>query len=105
MVNQDHNRPVIVYSYDPKDGHESDKIVDTALGYDDPCGRWKCISIINQAKESDGPGNHLICPMKCRLNCVNVSETPKGLADSPSVTTAIQAINSLNDIHPLIIPL
>ena len=36
LVIHDHNKPVNVYSYDPKDGHRSAKKVDAAVGYQDP---------------------------------------------------------------------
>ena len=36
LVIHDHNRPVNVYSYDPKDSHSSAKTVDAAVGYQDP---------------------------------------------------------------------
>ena len=36
LISHDHNRPVNVYSYDPKDGHRSAKKVDGAVGYQDP---------------------------------------------------------------------
>ena len=36
LVVHDHNRPVNVYSYDPKDGHRSAKTVDAAVRYQDP---------------------------------------------------------------------
>ena len=32
LVIHDHNRPVNVYNYDPKDGHRSDKRVDATAG-------------------------------------------------------------------------
>ena len=32
-VELDHNRPVNVYSYDPKDGHRSAKTVDAIVDY------------------------------------------------------------------------
>ena len=37
------NRPVNVSSYDPKDGHRSAKIVDAAVGYQDPQSGQKFI--------------------------------------------------------------
>ena len=49
LVIHDHNRPVKVYSYDPKDGHRSVKIVDSAVGNHDPQSGQKFILMINQA--------------------------------------------------------
>ena len=36
LVIHDHNRPVKVYSYDPKDNHRTTKTVDAEVGYQDP---------------------------------------------------------------------
>ena len=36
LVIHNHNRPVNVYSFDPKDGHRSTKTVDAAVGYQNP---------------------------------------------------------------------
>ena len=46
---QDHNRPVNVYSYDPKYGCKSAKTVDATVGYQDPWISQKFILVINQA--------------------------------------------------------
>ena len=35
LVILDHNRQVIVYSYDPKDDHKNFKTVDAIVGYQD----------------------------------------------------------------------
>ena len=35
-VIHDHNRPVNVYNYDPKDSHRITKTVDARVGYQDP---------------------------------------------------------------------
>ena len=36
LVIHDHNRPVNIYSYDPKDDHRSAKTIDAIVGYHDP---------------------------------------------------------------------
>ena len=59
LVIHDHNRPVNVYSYDPKDGHRSAKTVDATVGYQDPQSGQKFILMINQAIHIDGLVNHL----------------------------------------------
>ena len=74
------NRPVNVYSYDPKDGHRSTKTVDAAVGYQDVQSGQKFILMMNQAIQIDGLVNHLLCPMKYHLNGVHISEVPKFLA-------------------------
>ena len=49
LVIHDHNRPVNVYSYIPKDGHRSTKTVDATVGYQDPQSRQEYILMIRQA--------------------------------------------------------
>ena len=70
LVIHDYNRPVNVYSYDPKDCHRSAKTVDATVGYQDPQIGQKFILVINQAICIDGLLNHLLCPMHCCLNQV-----------------------------------
>ena len=105
LVIHDHNKLVYVYSYDPKHGHRIIKRVNAAKGYQDQQSRQKCISIINQAICINGLKTTLLCPMQCHLNGVHVSEVPKFLAESTSVTTyALELIYSLNAASMLIIP-
>ena len=77
LVIHNHNRPISVYNYDPKDGHRSAKTVDVAVCYQDPQSGQKFILMINQAIHIDGLVNHLLCPMQCWLNGVHISEVPK----------------------------
>ena len=104
LVIHDHNGPVNVYSYNPKDGHRSAKTVDAAVGCQDPQSGQKSIIMINQAIHIDGLVNHLICPMQCCLNGVLISEVPKFLPETPSETThAIELVDPFDTAHPLII--
>ena len=68
LVFHDHNRPVNVYSYDPKDDHRGAKTVDASVGYQDKQSDQKFIFMINQAIHIDGLVNHLLYPMQCCLN-------------------------------------
>ena len=78
------NRPVNVYSYDPMDGHRSAKTVNAEVGYQNPQSGQKFILMMNQAICIDGLVNHLLCPMQCYLNGVQINEVPKFLAETPS---------------------
>ena len=60
-----HNRPVNVYSYDPKDGHRSAKTVDAIVSYYDLQSGQKFILMINHTVCIDGLVNHLLCLMYC----------------------------------------
>ena len=60
--------------------------------------------MINQVIHINGLENHFLCPMQYHLNGVHISEVPKFLADSPSMTTdAFQLLDPFNALHPLII--
>ena len=82
-----HNRPVKIHSCGPNYCHSSAKTVDAAVGYQELQSNQKLILMINQAICINGIVNHLLYPMQCPLNGVNITEVPKFLADSPSVTT------------------
>ena len=105
LVIHGHIRPVNVYSYNMKDGHRRAKMVDATLGYQDAWNGQTFILMINQAVHIDGLENHFLYPMQCHLNGVYISEVPKFLAESPSVTYhAIELTRPFNAAHPLIIP-
>ena len=56
--------------------------------------------VTNQAICIDGLDNHLLCPMQCCLNGVQIDEVLKFLAESPSETThAIELINPFDAAH------
>ena len=86
--------------------HYHDRLVNiyTKVGYQNKqCGQ-KYFFMIHQAIQTSSLGNHLLCPMHCHLNSVYISEVPKFLADTPSVTThAIHLADLFNPILPLII--
>ena len=60
----------------------------------------------NQAISIDELVNHLLCPIQCHLNGVQISEVPKFFAQNPNETThAIEFVDPFNVAHPLIITL
>ena len=62
--------------------------------------------MINQAICIDGLVNHLLCPMQCHLNGIQINEVRKFFAENPSETThAIEIVNPSIEAHPSIIPL
>ena len=100
----DHNRPVNVYSKNPKDGHRSAKTIDATVGYQDLQNEKNFILIIKKAIHFDGLKSHLLCPMQCHLNGVHISKVPKFLTESPIVATPAKVITEPFDAtHPLII--
>ena len=106
LVIHGNNRPVIDNSYNPKDSHRSAKTVDAPEGYQDPHSGQMFISMTSQAICINGLENNLICPMQCCLKNVHITEVPKFLTDSLSVTThAIALADSFHIAHSLLIPL
>ena len=105
LVIYDHDRPIAIYSYNPKIGHRSANKVDSAVGYQDPQSGQKFILMINKAFHINGVENHLLCPMQCCLNSVHISEVPKFLAESPSMTAhAIDLTDPFDTAHLHITP-
>ena len=85
LVIHDHNRPLNVFNYDPKDGHECVRIVNA----EDPHSGQKYILMIDQAIQISDVDNHLLGPMQCHLNGLQVSEIPKLLTDCSRETILI----------------
>ena len=86
--------------------HRSAKTVDAAVGYQDPKSGQKFISMINQTIYIDGFINHLLCPLQCHLNVVQISEFPKFLGNNPSETThALDLVDPFDALYSLIIRL
>ena len=72
LIIHDHNKPVNVYSYSPKDVNRNAKTVYAAVGYQDPQIGNVFISMIKKATHINGLDNHLLCPMQCHLNDVHM---------------------------------
>ena len=90
FIIHNHNSPVNVSSYDPKDGDRSAKTVDATVGYQDPQSDQKFILIMNQAIQIDELVNHLLCPMQCCFNRVHITKIHKS------------RVCSLLPCHPLV---
>ena len=104
LVIHDHNKPVNVYSCDPKDCNKSVKMVNATVVYQEPKSGQKFILVINEAINIDGLVNHVLCPMQLWLNGVYINEVPKFLAESPSETThAREFSDPFHAAHPLVI--
>ena len=59
LVIYDHDRPVNIYCYGPKDDHRCAKTANAVVCYDDPHSGQKYIMIINQAIQINCQENHL----------------------------------------------
>ena len=61
--------------------------LDAAVGYQDPQSDQRFILLINQAICIDGLVSHLLCPMQCHMNGVQINEVPKFSPENPNETT------------------
>ena len=61
-------------------------MVDATVTYDQPEMGQLLISMINQVIEMKGLDHHLLCPMKCHMNCSLINEVPTFLPPIPSET-------------------
>ena len=84
LVVREHDRYVMVSGYDPSQAGRRCKIVDAAVLYVVPDTLESVIIMINQAIHVPELDHCLVCPMQCRLNGVEISETPKFLVKDPT---------------------
>ena len=106
LVFQDFDHPVEVAPYDPNGSKATYKTVSAALAYDNPRSGQTTLLIIHQAVHIPHMQHNLLSTMQCRLNDVQVHDTPKFLTDKPTDTTQT-IIVSADDDHEdkLTIPL
>ena len=104
LVIYDCNGPFSAYRHFPKDDHLSAKTVDATVGYQDLQSSQKFILMIKKAICIDALVNHLLCPMQCHLNGVQINEVPKFFAkNSRETSNAIEFVDPFDATHPLII--
>ena len=63
--------------YDPEDGSNVCWTVTGVLAYDQSKTFKPYLLVINQAIHMHNLEHHLMCPMQCRNNGININETPK----------------------------
>ena len=79
IIINDYKRPVTVYGYDRALGAQSSRTVSSVLGYIDPKRGQTYHLVIHQAIEISHLEHRLIYPMQCRMNSVEINETPRFL--------------------------
>ena len=77
LVVHDSNSPVNVTRYDPEDENKVFRTVTGVLFYGQFHTGNPYFLVINQAIYLDCLGHRLMCPMQCRTNGINISETSK----------------------------
>ena len=79
LILNDYERPVTVYGYDRPLGAQSFCTVSAVLGYIDPKSGQTYHLVIHQAIEIHHVQHILLFPMQCRMNGVDINETPRFL--------------------------
>ena len=103
---REHSRVVNVTGFDPLQPARQAKIVDCCIRYQCPGTGMIALLFINQAILVEELDHCLLCPMQCRMNGVEINETPKFLTYDPSDSSHSIEITNPDDLaHPLQIPL
>ena len=106
LVIHDFDKPVEVYGYDHKVGHNRAKTVSAVIAYDHPATGDTYYLILHQALLLPVPTN-LLCPLQLRDIGIRVNDEPKHLAPNPN--DSLHAITIPADqttrMEPLVIPL
>ena len=87
LVVHDFDRPVNVTGYDPEDGSKVCQTVTGVLSYDHPHTGNPYFMVVNQAIYLEHLEHHLMSPMQCRTNGININETPKYHSKAPDEST------------------
>ena len=84
LIINDYDRPVTVYGYDKSLGSQTYRTVSAVLLYRCPMTGRQYFLVLHQAIEIPTLNHHLLCPMQCRINGVEINECPKFLTNSPT---------------------
>ena len=87
LIIRDYNRPVTVLGYDPALGAKQYNTVSAVLDFRHPVTGQRYHLVVHQAFNIPHLDHHLLCPMQCRVNDVEVDECPKHLSKNPTVKT------------------
>ena len=79
LILNDYEIPVTVYGYDRALGAQSYCTLSAVLGYIDPKSGQTYHLVIHQVIEIPHLEHSLLCPMQCRMNGVEINETPRFL--------------------------
>ena len=84
LIIADWRKPTDVLGYDKSLGSKRLRTVSAVLGWIDPASGRSYHLVVNQALEVPGMDHHLLCPMQCRVNGVEINEKPRFMCDSPT---------------------
>ena len=75
------------------------------IAYDHPQTRQIYLLIFHQCINADHRDHHLLCHMKCRMNGVEINETPKFLLNNPNESSHAIVVEDTEGSTLLVIPL
>ena len=106
LIIQDFNQTVSVSGWNAADGSTNCPTVSGVVAYDHPYTGITYMLVWHQAIHLATMDNHLICPMQCRVNGVEVNDTPKIFVKNPTHKShAIVVSDPVDPENELVIPL
>ena len=84
LLIQDFDKTVAVTGWDSLAGATKCWTVSGVVAYDHPVTGQAYMLVFHQAIYLESMENHLICPMQCRLNGVEINDTPKIFVKHPT---------------------
>ena len=106
LLIHDFDKTVSVTGWDASAGATECRTVSGVVAYDHPVTGQAYMLVFHQAIYLESMDNHLICPMQCRVNGVEINDTPKIFVKHP--TERSHAIVVEDPVAPdvsLVIPL
>ena len=106
LLIQDFNKTVSVTGWDASAGATECRTVSGVVAYDHPVTGQAYMLVFHQAIYLESMDNHLICPMQCRVNGVEINDTPKIFVKNPTERShAIVVDDPLAPDDSLVVPL
>ena len=106
LLIQDFNKTVSVTGWNASDGATECRTVSGVVAYDHPVTGQAYMLVFHQAIYLESMDNHLICPMQCRVNGVEINDTPKIFVKHPTERShAIVVKDPVAPDNKLVIPL
>ena len=84
LLIQDFDKTVSVTGWDASAGATECRTVSGVVAYDHPVTGQAYMLVFHQAINLESMDNHLICPMQCRVNRVEINDTPKIFVKRPT---------------------
>ena len=106
LLIHDFDKTVSVTGWNVSDGATKCRTVSGMVAYDHPVTGQAYMLVFHQAIYLESMDNHLICPMQCRVNGVEINDTPKIFVKNPAERShAIVVEDPVAPDNSLVIPL